>query len=87
MYRPPKTHIRVIQVPDVRGCAAALSLEREYDLAGHVVPMHWPDAGQRGLGPARLGWDYYWYATTEGIVGTVNVDSGAVQTLCGLRAR
>jgi hypothetical protein len=72
--------IQVVQVPDParRG---AFELVRAYDLADHVVPLRWPK--QDSVAWVLPDWrgDYYWYATTEGMVGTVHAESGAVHTL------
>jgi hypothetical protein len=70
----------VIQVPQ-REDATEFTLVREYDLADHVVPMPWPK--QDSVAWVLPDWDggYYWYATTAGMVGTVNVASGTVHTL------
>jgi hypothetical protein len=72
--------IRVVQVPDL-DTSFEFSLVREYDLTQDVVPMRWPK--QDSVAWVLPDWDgrYYWYATTGGIVGTVDVDSGAVHRL------
>ncbi len=69
--------VQIVQVPGP-GRGEEFELVREYDLSGHVVPdtedsVAWvlPD----------WGGDYYWYATTQGIVGTVEIESSAVRTL------
>lgn len=72
--------IEVVQTPG-RERGGRFALVRSYDLAEHVVPMRWPK--QDSLAWALPDWDgrYYWYATTEGMVGTLEVDSGAVRSL------
>ena len=72
--------IQVVQVPDPQH-GGTFALVREYDLAAQVVPMRWPQ--QDSVAWVLPDWDgtYYWYATTEGMVGTVHVESGAVHTL------
>jgi hypothetical protein len=42
--------------------------------------MPWPKQDSIAWMLPDWGGQYYWYATTEGIVGTVNVESGAVHT-------
>ena len=72
--------IRVIQVPDMQE-STSFELVREYDLKSHVVPLSWPD--QDSVAWVLPDWDgsVYWYATTAGIVGTVDVTTGAVRTV------
>lgn len=78
----PTTHntIQVIQAPDPRG-AGGFELVRTYDLADHVVTMRWPKQDSVAWVLPDWGGEYYWYATTEGMVGTVHMESGAVRTL------
>jgi hypothetical protein len=71
-----KNTIQVVQVPDPEG-HGEFELVREYDLADYVVPGK--DDSVAWVLPEWSG-EYYWYATTQGIVGTVNVDSGVVHT-------
>jgi hypothetical protein len=69
--------IQVVQVPNPeRG--EEFELVREYDLSDYVVPG--VEDSVAWLLPEWNG-EYYWYATTQGIVGTVDVDSGKVRTL------
>ena len=72
--------IQVVQVPDPKR-SGRFELVRKYDLAKEVVPMRWPK--QDSIAWVLPDWrgDYYWYATTEGMIGTVNLESGAVHTL------
>ena len=72
-----KNTIQVVQVPDPEG-HGEFELVREYDLADYVVPGK--DDSVAWVLPEWSG-EYYWYATTQGIVGTVNVDSGVVHTM------
>jgi hypothetical protein len=70
--------IQVVETPvDDTG---EFSLFREYDLSEHVVSMRWPN--RDSVAWVLPDWDgaYYWYATTGGIVGTVNVVTGEVET-------
>lgn len=55
-------------------------LVREYDLSGDVVPRPWPK--QDSIAWVLPDWEgeYYWYATTQGMVGTVEMDTGRVST-------
>jgi hypothetical protein len=72
--------IRVVQVPGMKE-STSFELVREYDLQSHVVPLSWPD--QDSVAWVLPDWEgtTYWYATTAGIVGTVDVTSGAVRTM------
>lgn len=69
--------VQVVQVPDLEH-HSGFQLVREYDLSAHVVPMAWPH--QDSVAWVLPDWSgvYYWYATTAGIVGTIEVDSGQV---------
>ena len=70
--------IKVIQVPGPAG-GGEFEGVREYDLSDHVVPLSWPK--QDSVAWVLPDWrgEFYWFATTEGMVGTVCVDSGAVR--------
>ncbi|MFC2030380.1 hypothetical protein ACFLWA_06595 [Chloroflexota bacterium] len=71
--------IQVIQIPEL-GSEAEFELVREYDLTGHVVPMRWPKTDSVAWLLPDWSGGYYWYATTGGMVGTVNVDTAQVRT-------
>ena len=70
--------IQVVRTPDADG---DFELVREYDLAAYVVPTRWPHRDSVAWVLPDWDGDYYWYATTDGMVGTVDVASGEVQTL------
>ena len=72
--------ISVIRVPG-GGAEGEFELVRRYDLAEHVVPMKWPR--RDSVAWVLPDWDgsCYWYATTAGMVGTVNRESGAVASM------
>ena len=72
--------IQVIRIPAAHH-GGPLELVQVYDLAKHVVSMPWPKQDSVAWVLPDCGGDYYWYATTEGMVGTVGVESGAVHTL------
>jgi len=72
-----KNTLQVVQVPDPEG-HGEFELVREYDLADYIVPEQ--EDSVAWVLPEWSG-ECYWYATTAGIVGTVNVDSGEVHTL------
>jgi len=72
--------IQVIQTPDPEQ-GGAFELIREYDLNDFVVPMRWPNRDSVSWVLPDWSGTYYWFATTEGMVGTVNVDSGEVHTM------
>lgn len=71
--------LRVVQVPDPGG-HGEFTLVREYELADYVVPMRWPKEDSVAWVLPEWTGEHYWYATTAGMVGTVNVGSGAVRT-------
>ena len=73
-----KNTIQVIQTPISGG---EFELVREYDLGEYVVPMRWPHRDSVAWVLPDWSGDYYWYATTEGMVGTVGVDSGEIRSL------
>lgn len=72
--------IQLIKVPGPEQ-GAEFELVREYDLGDHVVPMPWPK--QDSVAWVLPEWEgkHYWYATTEGIVGAVEADSGKVRKI------
>jgi len=72
--------IQVIQVPGPAG-GGDFEGVREYDLSGHVVPLSRPKQDSVAWVLPEWSGEYYWYATTEGMVGTVRVDSGAVHKM------
>jgi len=71
--------IQVVQAPDLER-RTEFELVREYDLAGHVVPLAWPKQDSVAWVLPDWNGEYYWYATTGGVVGTINVETGAVHT-------
>ncbi|MFC2094810.1 hypothetical protein ACFLSW_00015 [Candidatus Bipolaricaulota bacterium] len=73
-----KNTIQVIQTPDAGG---EFELVREYDLDEYVVPMRWPHRDSVAWVLPDWGGTVYWWATTGGVVGTVDVASGEVHTL------
>jgi hypothetical protein len=70
----------IVQAPDPPQ-DEEFELVRSYDLAAHVVPVSWPKRDSIAWVLPDWSGEYYWYATTEGMVGTVNVESGAVHTM------
>ena len=72
--------IQVIQVPDPAG-RGAFERVREYDLSDHVVPTFWLKQDSVAWVLPEWRGEHYWYATTQGMVGTVHVDSGEVRTM------
>jgi hypothetical protein len=71
--------IQIVQVPDPPE-SEKFELVRRYDLADHVVPMPWPKEDSVAWVLPDWDGDYCWYATTAGMVGTVNVGSAEVRT-------
>jgi len=72
--------LRVVQVPDLTN-RTDFELVREYDLRDAVAPLAFPH--QDSVAWVLPDWDgtVYWFATTAGMVGTVNVTTGAIHTL------
>ena len=70
--------VQVVQVPRPGG---EFELVREYDLREHVVPMSWPHSDSVAWVLPDWGGGYYWYATTAGMVGTIDMATGEVHTL------
>jgi len=75
-----ENNVLVIQVPKP-GEEEAFKLVRTYDLSSHIVQLPWPQ--QDSLAWVLPDWDgiYYWFATTAGKVGTINIQSGAAQSI------
>jgi hypothetical protein len=75
----PTTHntMQVVQAPGPE-TGGEFKLVREYDLSDHVAP-----GGNDSVAFVLPEWsgEYYWYATTEGIVGTIDVESEAVRKM------
>jgi hypothetical protein len=69
--------VQVVQAPDLES-RHEFKLVREYDLRDHVVPG--TDDSAAFVLPDWSG-VCYWYATTEGIVGTIDRETGAVQKI------
>jgi hypothetical protein len=70
-------HVLVIQVPNP-GSQAGFQLVREYDLSAYIIQLPWPK--QDSVAWVLPDWQgaYYWFATTAGMVGTINIDTGEV---------
>ncbi len=72
--------VLVIQVPEPdRG--EEFQLVREYDLNSDVLPLKWPH--QDSVAWVLPDWEgvYYWFATTAGKVGTINIETGKVYSI------
>jgi len=69
--------IEVVQTPQDGG---DFVLVREYNLSEHIVPMSWPHRDSVAWVLPDWSGAYYWYATTGGIVGTVDVVTGEIRT-------
>jgi hypothetical protein len=72
--------IQVVRIPSP-GERGGFSLEGEYDLADHVVPMRWPARDSVAWVLPDWSGRHYWWASTAGMVGSVELDSGAVSSL------
>jgi len=71
--------IQVVKAPtDEQGY---FKLEKVYDLSDYVVPMSWPKKDSVAWVLPDWNGEYYWYATTAGIIGTVAMDDGKVKTM------
>jgi hypothetical protein len=70
--------VQVVQVPDLG--STDFTLVREYDLAGHTVPVRWPRRDSVAWVLPDWGGQVYWYATTAGMVGLIDQASGAITT-------
>jgi hypothetical protein len=70
----------IIQAPDPPE-SSEFELVRSYDLADSVVPMSWPKRDSIAWVLPDWSGEYYWYATTQGMVGTVATESGVVHTM------
>ena len=78
----PTTHntIQVVQVPDPEA-GEGFRLVREYNLADYVVPLSWPKQDSVAWVLPDWGGEYFWFATTAGAIGSVQVDTGLVHAL------
>lgn len=73
-----KNTIEVVQAPGPDG---AFELVREYDLDEYVVPMRWPHKDSVAWVLPDWSGEVYWYATTGGMVGTVDIATGEVHAM------
>ena len=71
--------IEVIQTPRP-GTDDGFQRVRRYDLSGHVVPLSWPQLDSVAWVLPDWQGGTLWYATTAGLVGTIDEASGAVRT-------
>ncbi|NLF03075.1 MAG: hypothetical protein GX601_19100 [Anaerolineales bacterium] len=71
--------VQVVQAPTSQG--GAFELVREYDLSDAVAPMRWPKQDSVAWVLPEWSGERYWFATTQGVVGVIEVDSGTVRTL------
>ncbi len=72
--------LEIIKVPGP-GNGEDLQLVRSYDLSSSVVRLNWPK--QDSVAWVLPDWDgsCYWFATTGGMVGTVDRDTGEIRTM------
>ncbi len=70
--------IEVVQVPD--DPAAGLASVRRYDLGADVVPLAWPKRDSVAWVLPEWNGRRYWYATTAGMIGTVDLADAHVHT-------
>lgn len=69
--------IEVVQIPAGDG---PIEPVRSYDLADRVIPMRWP--AEDSIAWVLPDWSgrACWWATTGGMIGVIDLDSGAVRT-------
>jgi hypothetical protein len=72
--------VQVVQVPPADS-PAGFQLVREYDLSAYVTDLPFPAEDSVAWVLPDWGGAYYWFATTAGVVGTLHMDTGKVQTL------
>jgi len=70
--------ILVLQTPEHGN---RFELVRKYDLQDYVADLPWPRRDSVAWVLPDWSGEAYWFATTEGIVGTVDVDTAEVHTL------
>lgn len=72
-----KNTIQVVQAPDMLK-SRDFELAREYDLDQYMVP-----GTDDSPAFALPDWDgeYYWFASVQGVVGTIHIESGAVKAM------
>jgi len=72
-----KNTVKVVQIPDMVK-SKKFEMVHEYDLAQYMVPK--TDDSPAFMFP---DWnrDFYWFASVQGVIGTVKMDSGAVKTM------
>jgi len=75
-----ENRILVIQVPQP-GSGEGFHLVREYNLSSHVNQLQWPR--QDSVAWVLPDWDggTYWFATTAGKVGTINIQTEDVYSI------
>jgi hypothetical protein len=69
----------VVQTPPP-GDASGFALVREYDLAARVRALPWPQRDSVAWVMPEWSGQREWFATTAGVVGTIDRESGAVRT-------
>jgi hypothetical protein len=72
--------IQVVQTP-APGSAEGFKFVREFDLSDYVVALPWPQRDSVAWVLPDWNGEYYWFATTAGVVGMVHMESGAVRTI------
>ena len=70
--------IQIIAMPEA---GEEFELVREIDLSEVVVPMRWPKRDSIAWVLPDWSGTHDWFATTAGVVGTVDIDTGEVHTL------
>jgi hypothetical protein len=70
--------VLVVQAP-APGRAPGFALVREYDLSAHVARLAWPQRDSIAWVMPEWSGRREWFATTAGVVGTIERESGAVE--------
>jgi len=70
--------IEVVQTP-APGSGSSFEWVRSYDLSQHVVPTPWPRQDSVAWVLPEWSGERYWFATLEGMVGSVEIESGEVR--------
>lgn len=68
--------IEVVEVPD--DPARGMRSVRRYDLSAHVAALEWPERDSVAWVLPEWSGRRFWYATTRGMIGTVDVGDGHV---------
>jgi len=71
--------VQVIRIP--RFAVGQFELVREYDISDYMIPMPAPLTDDIVCVLPDWSGDYYWFGTEQGVVGTIDVQSGEVHSV------